>query len=195
VEVFTSYSKLLKISHHFSQFIPAHETKSSLFALFSVILSDPFKSSFNERFNVLDAWPYISFNAELLSENSSNTLRVWNDFVFYLEKCIVLTGKYIKEFENIAGLIKGLIERYEQQDRYRTSYKKILKYINTFQVIHRRLDGMHETIKDFSINLRKEQTLAFMEVVSNIISSCGAYGNENLMSLFGITPINKFYSN
>lgn len=193
--MFTCYSKLLKISNHFSQFISAHETESSLFALLSVIISDSFKSHFNERFTILDNWPYISFNAELLSENSSNTLRVWNDFVFYLEKTIVFSKKFIKEFENIGTMVKSIISNSSKKERYQSSYYKILKYINAFKTVQKRLDIMHENIKDFSISLKKEQTLSQLECVANIISSCGAYGSENFMTLFGITPINKFYLN
>ena len=160
-----------------------------------MIISDSFKSNYNERFSILDSWPYISFNAGLLSENSSNTLRVWNDFVFYLEKTIELTKKFIKDFEQIASMVKSLISNTSNKERHRSSYNKILKFINTFKTIQKRLDTMHENIKDFSIALKKDMNLSQMECVSSIISSCGAYGTENFMTLFGITPINKFYLN
>lgn len=92
-------------------------------------------------------------------------------------------------------MVKSIISNSSKKERYQSSYYKILKYINAFKTVQKRLDIMHENIKDFSISLKKEQTLSQLECVANIISSCGAYGSENFMTLFGITPINKFYLN
>lgn len=195
VEVFSAYSKMLKISNYYSQFISAHDTTSSLFAIFSLILSDSSKSNLTNKFTVIDSWPYIVLNSEHLSENSSNTLRIWNDFTYYLEKALNITSIILAGFENAKILITDLTRKDSVANKYFSSFKKVNKFIETFKIVQRRLTTMHDKIRSFAESINKEPTLAQLACISDIIQSCGANGSENFMNLFGITPINKFFLN
>lgn len=186
---------MLKISNYYSQFISAHDTTSSLFAIFSLILSDSSKSNLTNKFTVIDSWPYIVLNSEHLSENSSNTLRIWNDFTYYLEKALNITSIILAGFENAKILITDLTRKDSVANKYFSSFKKVNKFIETFKIVQRRLTTMHDKIRSFAESINKEPTLAQLACISDIIQSCGANGSENFMNLFGITPINKFFLN
>lgn len=183
------------MSNYFSQFISAHDTSSSLFAIFSLILSDSSKSILTNKFTIIDSWPYIVLNSEYLSENSSNTLRIWNDFTYYLEKALSISNSILAGFENVKILITDLTSKDSVSNKYLSSFKKINRFIETFRILQRRLNTMHEKIITFAESINKEPTLSQLTCISDIILSCGAYGNENFMNLFGITPINKFFLN
>lgn len=183
---------MLKVSNKLSQFISAHNTSSSMFAMITLMITDSSKSTLNEKLTVIDTWPYIVLNTDNLSENSSNILRIWNDFIFYLDKAIRNTEKILLGFENVGGMIKSISDLEKGPNKYFSSYKKVMKFRDTFKIFQRRLGNMHEQIQEFSQSLKKEQILTQLNCISGIMLTCGAYGSENFMNLFGITPVNKF---
>ena len=161
--------------------------------MITLMITDSSKSTLDEKFTVFDTWPYIVLNADNLSENSSNILRIWNDFIFYLDKAIRNTEKILLGFEDIVTMIKSISDLEKGPNKYFSSYKKVKKFRDTFIIFQRRFGNMHEQIKEFSQSLKKDQVLTQLTCISGIILTCGAYGSENFMSLFGITPVHKFF--
>ncbi|OMJ89749.1 hypothetical protein SteCoe_8016 [Stentor coeruleus] len=190
--VFEAYSKLLKVSSQFCQYITAHNMQSSVFGLLMVIAADSCKSSIQQRFAIIDTFPYIDIKSDTLSEASSDIIRVWNDFTFYFTKASSNIQKIIMLFESIVNIMKSLSAKDRSRSRYTSNKEKVKNGISVLKIIQNRLKLMEEQLKEYSISLSKNHSLDHIFRATSIVSSCGAYGIENLMNLFAITPINKF---
>ena len=196
VDLFDSYIRLLKISNQFCLGITAHETKSSLFAIMMVIASDPCKKPLSERFRIIEKLPFIEFKPEEMSENALDVLRIWNDFMFYLPKCLDELEMIMNILVSIENLIKHAASvDQSQHNRHVKNFELVVKCVETLKVTQDRVEKIEESIKDYSVGLKKPQSLDQMTKISAIVSSCGGYGLENLMSIFSITPVNKYPSN
>lgn len=188
-ELLDSYMKLLKISNQFCEHITAHNIKSSAFGVLMVVASDACKRPLKERFKIQEKLPYIEFIPEDMTENTLDAIRIWNDFMFYLPKSIRQVEELSQSMVDTEELLKNARPR-----NYEKNIELVRKSRNMLNMIVERFKRMEEDVKDYSNHLKKPQYTDHMMKISSIIESCGGYGIENMMSIFSITPINKYPS-
>jgi hypothetical protein len=157
-----------------------------------VIAADSCKSPMQQRFAVMEQFPYFDIKSDVLSEASSDIIRVWNDFTFYFIKASNNIQKIIVLFESIVNIMKSLSAKDRSRSRYTSNKEKVTNGIAVLKIIQERLKLMEDQLKEYSLSLSKNHALDHLIRATSIVSSCGAYGIENLMNLFAITPINKF---
>ena len=191
-ELHSSYSKLLRISNQFCEFITAHDVKSSIFSILMVIAADSCKTPIEERYKIVDDFPYIEFKCEVLSEHSVDVLRIWNDFMFYLPKASKQLENLLDQLEAISNMIKLSAPTETDKAKNMKNFELVLKCIETLKINQNRVKTMEQTVKDYTTVLKKNQYLEQMSKISSIMSSCAGYGIENLMSIFSISSINKY---
>lgn len=196
VDLFENYITLLKISNQFSLHITTHEIKSCIFGIVMVVASDPCNKPLPERFKIIEKLPYIEFKPEDMSENALDVIRIWNDFIFYLPKCLNEIEMIINLLVSIENLAKqaASAER-SSHNKHVKNRELVVKSIEAIIVTRDRVKNIEESIRDYSVHLQKPDTLDQMMKISSIISSCGGYGLDNLMSIFSISTVNKYPSN
>jgi hypothetical protein len=192
IGVVEAYVKLLKISNQFCGYITAHDIKSSLFGILIAVASDSCKNPLKDRYKIIDNFPYIEFMTDFFTETSLDMLRVWNDFMFYLPKCLTHISIMVLQFESAYALLNSISPSEALKTSYLSNLQLVRKSIEGLKFIQERLKKMEDNIKDYSIFLKKPQTQESLSLISSIIDSCGGHGMENVLNLFSIIPFNKY---
>ena len=195
VGVFESYAKLLKISNQFCEHITAHDIKSCVFGIIMIVAADSCKAPMQERYQTLNSLPFFEFKSDVLSENTLDVIRIWNDFMFYFPKTLTAIESIYLGFEEFANLLKNLAAVEKSRTKHMKNFELVVKCIDTVKITLEKLKKIEENLREYSTLLKKPQYVEHLNKITAIVESCAGYGIENMMNLFSITPINKFPSN
>jgi hypothetical protein len=189
-----AYSSLLKLSNQYCQYISVHDIRSCVFAILMVVAADTSKSSVLERFSIVESFPYIDIKDCELSEASTGAIRAWNDLVFYFPKSQRAVNKLVFDSQTFLTQRKNYPPSSQQQEFTNFNKEAMKKLLITFSILQERCQRIENSMKEYALWLKKSQVFEQISQASAVLNSCGAFGIDNLLKIFCISPINKSHS-